>query len=752
MVARLHATKGSALANTETRGVLWLGRGAVPGELERLAASAEFSLRPRTDATWPAPRVAWLQSLPAIRRDHGSLARRRVAVLHPDPGAADAIAEALRGLGARAIVLGLSELGMARAEALDPEVIIVSPTHLDGCRAMLDTLWSHRQLRWTPMLFVPDERLGPAGLDAPDVRELAITVGMLCAEHIFLGRRAQMESQFAIALHMLGPTRTLTALVETGRPLRACFRGEGCVIEVDVSEGIVVGARGGEKEPEEASLLGVHALAALYELTQGNIVIRHVEHPAVTNVMAPLEAVLLGAHHAPLMSSQAPEPGVHALVASAALEGGIPRVIAEARFDNRPLPPFAAGGATPAALDGQPGAPTVAGRALWAGTVRHRGSLPDSALEQAVATAFGAGTPRAVPFEASATGPVSPDPPAPGVAFAEGIALQTSLRSCEPAPAGSDGPWTDVQMSDAPAGSSLPAAPKVAPDETVPDEFTETWLVRADTKTWLVGADAKMRLSSQARRLWAYLLVPALLCGGLVLWVGRRSATPPPVAVTPPPLRAASIPPTVPSPTLAPAAAPVGEAVPEVEARPVDNPPAVALPEDLAAATPASRSLPLTAPKPAPEGQGTAPMAARPGSQPTVTVRAVGDSLNGAATAAELETLVGAAVVRGHTLRRAGDLRAAREVYLEALNIVPEYPRALAGLAETYLLEKNQVPALATVQRLLARRQRFADDLRLLGDIYMLDGRLVEARDAYTRASRDGSSIARERLKELPVP
>src|SRR6185295_17901954 len=107
--------------------VLWSGAVPAPAALRELLAECGYSLHGRDLEEWPSRRVAWLSPTQVSPRDKHDLTQRRLAVVHPDPGAADALAEALRARGAQVIVLSLGETGLDRAEALDPDAVILQP-------------------------------------------------------------------------------------------------------------------------------------------------------------------------------------------------------------------------------------------------------------------------------------------------------------------------------------------------------------------------------------------------------------------------------------------------------------------------------------------------------------------------------------------------------------------------------------------------------------------------------------------------
>jgi hypothetical protein len=287
-----------------SRTVLWSGAESAPIALRELLAECGYSLHGRDLEDWPARRVAWLGSAALSARDQHDLSQRRVAVVHPDPGAADALAEALRARGAQVIVLSLGESGLDRAEALDPDAVILQPERFwPAGRAVIDALWQHPWLRWTPVLFVPAERLGRAAASAPDVRGVVQGLRTLCASYDLCSRRAGRNEPFELRLSQLGPVRMLRALLESRSSLRVRLEAPERVYELDLGEGLLIGARvsvqrGGRWE----ELLGVHALKSLLARLDGHVRVTPVDHPALTNVMAPLEAVLLSGHEAPLLA------------------------------------------------------------------------------------------------------------------------------------------------------------------------------------------------------------------------------------------------------------------------------------------------------------------------------------------------------------------------------------------------------------------------------------------------------------------
>lgn len=275
-------------------------------------------MRDRCHDDSPTRRVAWLAPAALQARDKYDLTQRRIGVVHPDPGAADALAETLRARGAQVIVLSLGETGLERAEALDPDVVLVKPEHFaQDSWSVVAALWQHPWLCWTPILFVPAERLGSAGASAPDVRELTVGIQTLCADYELSLRRARRKEQFQLRLEQLGPVRTLRALLESQSSLRVSIETAQRTYALDLGEGLLIGANAvPPRSGRGDELLGVHALQALLASTGGQVSVRSVAQPALTNIMAPLEVLLLSERQTPpLIDVPAPrESAPHALV------------------------------------------------------------------------------------------------------------------------------------------------------------------------------------------------------------------------------------------------------------------------------------------------------------------------------------------------------------------------------------------------------------------------------------------------------
>jgi tetratricopeptide (TPR) repeat protein len=129
--------------------------------------------------------------------------------------------------------------------------------------------------------------------------------------------------------------------------------------------------------------------------------------------------------------------------------------------------------------------------------------------------------------------------------------------------------------------------------------------------------------------------------------------------------------------------------------------------------------------------------------------RAVGSSTR-AARRAERARKIAAAnhnVGQGHRLLARGRLEPAKAAYLKALAVLPDYPRALAGLVRVHLRRRDGAEAVRWAQRLVKEQPNRGNNQLLLGDALALRGDQTRARAAWRRATAYGNAAARKRLK-----
>ncbi|HKP64129.1 MAG TPA: tetratricopeptide repeat protein, partial [Polyangiales bacterium] len=206
-----------------------------------------------------------------------------------------------------------------------------------------------------------------------------------------------------------------------------------------------------------------------------------------------------------------------------------------------------------------------------------------------------------------------------------------------------------------------------------------------------------------------------------------------------------------PEPQPAAAPEPVAAAKPEPQPAAAPEPVAAAKPEPQPAAAPEPEVAAAPEPKlvakaeraPAPEPQ---PMAAeeREEAEDDAEEQPRGRAAKPSPQLQRAQRLVDA----GMALSKDGRLGLAEQSYLKALHLLPNYPRALAGLARVHILRKDGAEAVRWAKRLVARKPNRGFSQLLLGDAQALRGDDKAARRAWTQAARYGSPAARARLRK----
>jgi tetratricopeptide (TPR) repeat protein len=205
----------------------------------------------------------------------------------------------------------------------------------------------------------------------------------------------------------------------------------------------------------------------------------------------------------------------------------------------------------------------------------------------------------------------------------------------------------------------------------------------------------------------------------------------------------------------------------EAEA-PAAEPVAPALPAATLAAPAAADSIPAAAPTPTvpvptlaspkpttPTAVAAAPIAKRaaaPAGDDVDDIGALPPLAAGDRTAASLAAREAQIAEAKRLVRQAGNDRAngrlptAEAAYLKALNLLPRYPLAVAGLARIHLDRHEPSEALRWAKMLIALQPNRGNNQLLLGDAYAMAGRMDDARKAWTQSKHYGNSVARARL------
>jgi CheY-like chemotaxis protein len=729
--------------------VLWLASSEPPASLVTFLRSRGLSLVARDVVTSTSPlRLLWIEASAPPSSRAPNLSGRRIAVMHPDPGNADALAQALRAKGAEVVALSLNPETLHRAETLDPDAVIMEAGDFcSSCWEIVRALWQHPRLRFATVVLATPDLMGSPHVSALDVHDLSFAIAEVSADYARISGEAKREDRFGFELERLGPSRSLRALLEAGRTLRVHVTCGADSFELDLAEHIVVGAQSPAGAAPGEGLLGVHALQLLLAQREGQVEVRAVDHPAHTNVMAPLDTALHLAHEsasavrpsglhrplagqaaAPVAVSSPLNPPLHArtLIGVPAVRLPLPGKSeaprargqtpatpskAAATEPNKPAASAPARSQAPAAASAQPPAAAELNVQVPANANAQPPSFPKAASFARPKLDTPSVRPKAEAPVArpKAEAPAAPERPAPPLPVSQVAppALIERASSSAPPPRVSTVPYAErASLAPAPvhvaapraASSSLPA-----PGGELPLSAGES----GELDALVLDSDWARPASNWQRRVRALLGSRRVLLAGLGLAavlglaaLGRGLRTPSP---------------TVPSLPVAHAAA---EPIAAAPATPPEPP----------AAEPARQAVADEAPDQAPDE-----VSDDDGPRPDrVSARRASQLVN-----------------QGNAFRRKKMLPSARSRYLEALRSFPGYPRALAGLTQLALAQGSAAEARDFAQQLVQARPGQAAYQLLLGDAQRAAGQLKEARASYTTAQRLGSRDAKDRLDAL---
>lgn len=241
-----------------------------------------------------------------------TLARRRIALLHSDPGQADALAQILRGQSAEVIVLGPDPERLDARASFDPDAVLVEESQFYGsCWKVVQSLWQQPRLRWTPLLLMPDARAEQEVRPSHDVQVLCHAVHNLCADWDEVATLAARGQELEASLSTLGPARTLRALLSVDRALLASFTTPSGRAQVELIQREVAGVRADLSDG--GTLLGATALAWLLAETRGTVHVKPLARVTMFNVMAALDVAspTVSASSQPALEPRSERPSGH---------------------------------------------------------------------------------------------------------------------------------------------------------------------------------------------------------------------------------------------------------------------------------------------------------------------------------------------------------------------------------------------------------------------------------------------------------
>ena len=230
------------------------------------------------------------------------LADRHVLVIEQNPSRADVLAQGLRAHGATVAVADGQGRGLELARELMPDIVIVDGSAIDGwALEALRRIRRDPSLRWASLLLVDAPKLW-RDERRPDTTMLASSIDSLLRPDRDLAQRVREQAEVGTRLEVVGPVRTLRALVGTKLGLRLKVQHPGVVIEIDLSDGLVAGAVARAPSGQKVMGEGPAALATFVALVNGRVQIEHAEAPRTANIMAPLDDALGAAAAEPAAS------------------------------------------------------------------------------------------------------------------------------------------------------------------------------------------------------------------------------------------------------------------------------------------------------------------------------------------------------------------------------------------------------------------------------------------------------------------
>ncbi len=268
----------------------------------------------------------------------------RILLVDDDPARADTLAQELRARGAIVFVTDTHGRGLERAVGLDPQVAIVDAAGLEGPGfEVVRSLRKDLRLRWASILIAPWDEIWPRGAAMPDIEKLASRMEPLLVPERDLTERAGGKEAFDLRLESMGPGRMLRILVESGATFHVTVRNPKAVVQVDLAQGLLVGAQARTKDEQDVE--GTAALAALLSLGSGRVHVERRANPAFANVMTPVDEALSVAstERSVVPLSTPPESGGRALPRSALPEPKRKAQPAAGASHPEPEPPPASG-------------------------------------------------------------------------------------------------------------------------------------------------------------------------------------------------------------------------------------------------------------------------------------------------------------------------------------------------------------------------------------------------------------------------
>ncbi|MBN1653997.1 MAG: hypothetical protein JXA30_09490 [Deltaproteobacteria bacterium] len=266
-----------------------------------------------------------------------SLKGLRILVVESERQRADALVKALRDKQALAVAFCGTEVDLQRARSLDPEVVIVDSTDIDGaCLQVMETLRRDVRMRWASVLVSSREQVWPNAQREPTVEPLMHKIAQLNKADGQLLKRAQSSTNFDTRLEIIGPSRLLRVLAAAGKTLRVSVKHPRATIDIELDKELILGAKGILRETASRPVSGTTALAAFMALASGRVHVGETTTPELSDIVSPVDLMLsMAAEEAsPIRPSISPQP----LVARSVVQPEEPPLVMSEDFREQHLP------------------------------------------------------------------------------------------------------------------------------------------------------------------------------------------------------------------------------------------------------------------------------------------------------------------------------------------------------------------------------------------------------------------------------
>lgn len=223
----------------------------------------------------------------------GSIEGLRVMLADNQPARVDVVAQELRARGATVVVSDFEpdSSQFRRLRQFDPQVLMIGEAEIEGPGyGLFSRMKGDTRLRWASLLVVRWHEIWENALAVPAVDRIGGALAALAEPDRGLFDRCELGDAFDARLEVTGPARCLRALAHCKRPLRVSVHNARVAVDVDLSDGLVVGVTARAVSGERWE--GASALAALLVLATGRVHVEPIQQPATTNIMATVDVAL----------------------------------------------------------------------------------------------------------------------------------------------------------------------------------------------------------------------------------------------------------------------------------------------------------------------------------------------------------------------------------------------------------------------------------------------------------------------------